>query len=408
MNRGLRRLVAVVLFFPLACRAPVATVPSLGDSEAELAIENAWRHAADRLRGPAVTLDPKNGFPRSTAGDGRWEIRPVSQWTSGFFPGSLWLMYQHTKDPEWKALAEKWTWQGNLATAARRTNTHDIGFLIHDSFGNGYLLTGEQRYRNVIIDGSKSLVTRYNPRVKAIKSWDLEGFPAPRGQWRYPVIVDNLMNLEMLFWASKNGGDAGWSRIAETHALTSVKAHIRPDGSTGHVAVFHPTTGALLGLHTWQGFADSSTWARGQAWAIHGLATSFQHTRNPTLLNAAQRVADWFIEHLPADGVPYWDFNHPQIPNTERDASAAAIAASGLFDLARSVDAGNAARYLAAADRIVLSLARNYLTGGTSNAAILAHATGQRPQGAEIDVGLVYADYYFLEALLRRRGAFIE
>lgn len=408
LSHSRRTLACAVLAASAACRTAAPVGPSVGDPDAERAIDRAWAHAAEKLRATATAHDPANGFPRSTLPDGKWEMRTVTQWTSGFFGGTLWYMYQHTKDPQWKQLAEKWTWGGNLASSAKRTNTHDIGFLVHDSFGRGWLLTGEQRYKDVILEGSRSLVTRYNPAVKAIKSWDTEGQTTRRGQWKYPVIVDNLMNLEMLFWAAKNGGDAAWGQLAETHALTSAKHHIRADGTTGHVALFDPVTGASQGLVTWQGHSDSSAWSRGQAWAIHGLATSYRHTRNPELLAAARRVSDWFIDHLPADAVPYWDFNAPNIPNAPRDASAGAIAAAGLFDLARSVDAETASRYRAAADRITLSLARNYLSTGTNNVAVLLHSTGQHPQGAEIDVGLVYADYYFLEAMLRRKGVFLE
>jgi uncharacterized protein YyaL (SSP411 family) len=183
---------------------------------------------------------------------------------------------------------------------------------------------------------------------------------------------------------------------------------VRADGSTAHVALFDSATGMLERTTTWQGYADTSAWARGQAWAIHGLAAAYGHTRQPELLRAAERSADWFIAHLPSGGVPYWDFRHPEIPNTERDASAAAIAASGLYDLARRSDTQSAARYRAAADRLLESLASYDLAPPTRAGAILAHSTGGRPQHAEVDVGLVYADYYFVEALLRRKGQFLE
>ncbi|HKG91731.1 MAG TPA: hypothetical protein VKA84_07575, partial [Gemmatimonadaceae bacterium] len=242
----------------------------------------------------------------------------------------------------------------------------------------------------------------------AIKSWDNNGWQGTRASWRYPVIVDNLMNLEMLFWAAEHGGDPEWARIAERHAVTSARVHVRPDGSTAHVALFDPQTGALERTATWQGYSDSSAWARGQAWAVHGLTASYGRTHRPELLAAARRAADFFIAQLPPDAVPYWDFRHPGIPNTERDASAAAIAASGLYDLARRTGGSDSERYRQAADRIFESLARGYLTVGTPSAALLQHSVGQRPQGAEIDVGIVYADYFFVEALARRRGRFLE
>lgn len=366
----------------------------------------ALAHARERLRRTATTLDPARGYPRFTRPDGSWEVQGASNWTSGFVGGALWYMYQLDRDPEWRTLAERWT--EGLEPVKTMTSTHDLGFMLFDSFGHGYLLTGNPRYREIVIEGSRSLVTRYNPRVGAIKSWDTERRSDHRAQWKYPVIVDNLMNLEMLFWAAANGGDSAWRGMAESHALVSARAHLRPDGSTAHVALFDPITGALERPVTWQGYADSSAWARGQAWAIHGLATSYRYSGRPELLAAARKAADFFIANLPADGVPYWDFRHPAIPDTERDASAGAIAASGLLDLARRVPPAEAARYRQAAERILTGLATSYTTAGTSNAAILAHSVGQRPQNVEIDVGIIYADYYFVEAILRQRGLFLE
>ena len=379
---------------------------SAGQSAAESLMTRALDHAAQRLRASAVSLDPADGYPRFTRPDGTWETRAANQWTSGFFAGALWYMFQETGNIEWRRLAEKWT--DSLERVKTIRTTHDLGFMLFDSFGHGYLLTGSPHYRDVVLEGSRSLVTRYNPTVGAIKSWDTERQRDHRGQWKYPVIVDNLMNLEMLFWAARHGGDTSWHALAERHARTSARAHVRPDGSTAHVALFDPATGALEATVTWQGYSDSSTWARGQAWAIHGLTTSYGYTRNPELLTAARRVADYFIGNLPDDGVPYWDFRHPLIPRAERDASAAAIAASGLFDLARRVQGADAERYRAAAERILEALASDYLTVGTPSAAILLHSVGGRPQDVEVDVGIIYADYYFVEALLRRKGLFLE
>jgi hypothetical protein len=275
--------------------------------------------------------------------------------------------------------------------------------MIFNSFGRGYLLTGDPHYKEVVLDASRSLVTRYNPRVGAIKSWNTERATDRRATWKYPVIVDNLMNLELLFWSAANGGDPAWKNIAEQHALTSARAHVRADGSTAHVALFDPITGALEGTTTWQGYSDSSAWARGQAWAIYGFTNAYARTGRPELLAAARKTADYFISHLPPDGIPYWDFRDPGIPNVERDASAVAIAASGLLDLARRTDSSSSARYRSVAEKILRSLARDY-TAGPESAAILAHSVGGHPQNSEVDVGIVYADYYYVEALLRLKG----
>ncbi len=383
---------------------PGLALPRSANTAFDTLAYRAFDFAAAQLRHAAQTLDPRAGYPRATRADGRWEQVPANQWTSGFFAGALWFLFQATRDPAWRELAERWT--VGLEGVKTITTTHDLGFMLFNSFGHGYLLTGNPRFRDVVLEGSRSLVTRYDPDVGAIRSWDTQHQTDRRGSWRFPVIVDNLMNLEMLFWAARHGGDAAWSAVAETHATTSARAHVRPDGSTAHVALFDPTTGALERTTTWQGYSDSSAWARGQAWAVHGLATAFRWTQNRALLDAAQRTADFFVSNLPGDAVPYWDFRHPAAPRTERDASAAAIAASGLLDLARWSNAPASARYRDAATRILASLASGYLTEGTSSAAILLHSVGQRPQNAEIDVGIVYADYYFIEALLRSRGVF--
>jgi hypothetical protein len=368
--------------------------------------KGALEQAAVQLTKTATALDPAKGYPRSTDKTGAMEQSSATQWTSGFFAGSLWYMYQATHANEWRQLADKWT--VGLENNKNSKGTHDLGFMMFDSFGHAYLLTNDARYKDVVMQSSRSLVTRFNPRIGAIKSWDTENVTDGRKGWKYPVIVDNLMNLEMLFWAGTHGGDSAWVALAERHALTSAKAHVRADGSTAHVALFDPATGAFDKAVTWQGYADGSAWSRGQAWAIHGFTASYRRTRNATLLATAQRSADWFIAHLPSDGVPYWDFRAPNIPREERDASAGAIAASGLYDLARYADAASGDRYRAAADRVLTGLASGYMAPASPAGAILSHSVGARPLQSEVDVGIVYADYFFLEAMLRRRGLFLE
>ncbi|MFL5562952.1 MAG: alginate lyase family protein, partial [Gemmatimonadaceae bacterium] len=379
-----------------------AKVPASATQSDDSVLDAALGWAEHQMNISATTLDPAKGYPRSTRPDGSWDQQSYRQWTSGFFAGTLWYLYQATHDSSWRALAEKWT--NGLEPAKTMTGTHDLGFMIFDSFGHGYQLTGNEHYRDVVLTASRTLATRFNPAVGAIKSWDLEKATDQRRDWTYPVIVDNLMNLEMLFWAAEHGGDSSWARIATSHALVSARAHVRADGSTAHVALFDPASGAFRRTATWQGYSDSSAWARGQAWAIHGLSAAYGHTKRPELLAAATRAADYFIAHLPDDGVPYWDFRDPSVPNAPRDASAAAIAASGLLDLARYGNAADAARYRQAALHTLTTLATSYLTKGTSSAAILQHSVGGKPQNSEVDVGIVYADYFFVEALGRLRG----
>ncbi|HEY2165052.1 MAG TPA: alginate lyase family protein [Gemmatimonadaceae bacterium] len=238
----------------------------------------ALERAAEQLRRTATVLDPANGYPRSTRPDDSYQQSTATEWTSGLFAGTLWSMYENSHAPEWRRLAERWT--NGLEPNKNLTTSHDLGFMIFDSFGRGFLLTGDRHYRDVVLQASRSLVTRYNPRVGAIKSWDTERVADARRGWKYPVIVDNLMNLDMLFWAAAHGGDSAWARIAERHALTSARAHVRADGSTAHVALFDPATGALERTVTWQGYADTSVWARGQAWAVHGFTAAYGRTRN--------------------------------------------------------------------------------------------------------------------------------
>ena len=368
-------------------------------------LSHALSFSRIRLRVNADRLDPAAGFPRFTNAGGAWVQRPYNQWTSGFFAGVLWYMYQIDRAPYMRTLAEKWT--RGIEPAKSITTTHDLGFMVFSSFGHAYLLTGDTAYRRVTVEAARSLASRYNPKVGAIQSWNTYGGPDARKNWKFPVIVDNLMNLELLFRASE-WGDKRWKEIAERHAITSARVHVRRDGSTAHVALFDPVTGNLERTVTWQGYSDSSAWARGQAWAIYGLAMSYRYTGNRELLSTAERAADWFIAHMPPDGVPYWDLRHPAIPFVERDASASAIAASGLLDLARHASGVKRDIYRAVALRILRTLATEYRSESASISSILTHSVGGKPQNTEVDVGLIYADYYFIEAILRSKGMFLE
>ena len=368
-------------------------------------MSRALSFSRTRLRVNATKLDPAAGYPRFTGAHGEWIQRPYNQWTSGFFAGLLWYMYQSDRAPYMKPLAEKWT--RGLEPAKRITTTHDLGFMVFNSFGHGYLLTGDTAYRRVVVDAAKSLASRYNPKVGAIQSWNTYGGTDARRDWKFPVIVDNLMNLELLFRASE-WGDRRWKKFAERHAITSARVHVRSDGSTAHVALFDPVSGKLERTVTWQGYSDNSAWARGQAWAIHGLAMAYRYTGNKELLSTAQRAADWFIAHIPPDGVPYWDLRDPRIPSVERDASAGAIAASGLLDLSRHVSGSRADIYRDAALRILRTLATEYRSEDSGVSSLLTHSVGGKPQNTEVDVGLIYADYYFIEAILRSKGMFLE
>jgi hypothetical protein len=307
-------------------------------------------------------------------------------------------MHEYTKDLFFKSAAERWT--AGIIDQQFNAGTHDVGFMVFNSFGNGNRLYPSESYKKVILQSAQTLASRFNPTIGCIKSWDIR-------KWDYPVIIDNMMNLELLFWAAQNGGSERLWEIAIVHAVTTMKNHFRPDGSTYHVLGYDTTNGSVKVRTTHQGYADESVWARGQAWAIYGFTMTYRFTNDKRFLATAQRAADYFIGHLPSDGVPYWDFLAPGIPNEPRDASAAAIASSALFELARYAEGKPLkAKYLEAAKKILGSLcAAPYLAEGTNSHAILNHAVGNRPGQSEVDVSIIYADYYFIEAMLRYRSS---
>lgn len=331
--------------------------------------------------------------PRTIEG-GRLKLVVSRDWTSGFFPGILWYLYDYTKDKKWLKEAEIFT--KKLEKEQFNKGTHDLGFMIYCSYGNGYRLTKDENYKKVILQAASSLSSRFNPKTGVIKSWDHN-----RGKWQYPVIIDNMMNLELLFEASKLSGDSSFYKIAVSHANTTLKNHFRTDNSSYHVVDYNPETGKVIKKMTHQGYADESAWARGQAWGLYGYTMCYRETGNPVYLEQAEKIADFYLNHpnLPEDLIPYWDFNAPNIPNEPRDASAAAITASALYELASYAPSKN---YRQQADAILANLSKFYKSPLKENSGfILLHSTGHKPADSEIDVPLIYADYYYLEAILR-------
>ena len=344
----------------------------------------------------------KNFGPRTIVNGKVSYITYLLDWTVGFFPGSLWHLYDYTKDNKWRQQAERYTHA--IENAKNNTAHHDVGFVIGSSFGNGYRLTQNAHYRDVMVTAAKSLCTRFDPRVGCIKSWNTTGgWQAQRG-WTYPVIIDNMMNLELLFNATKFSGDSTFYKIAVTHADVTLKNHYRPDFSCYHVIDYDSITGEVRNRHTAQGYAHESSWARGQAWGLYGFVMCYRETGLKRYLDQAEKIANWWITHknMPDDRVPYWDFDAPNRPNELRDASAAAIATSALLELA-SFKTARSADYLAAAEKTLASLTSPaYMAApGENGYFILKHCVGSIPHKAEIDVPLNYADYYFLEALIR-------
>ncbi|WP_370633607.1 glycoside hydrolase family 88 protein [Pedobacter sp. Leaf250] len=345
----------------------------------------------------ARLIKPNLVSPR-TVENGQFKMVVSRDWTSGFFPAELWYFYQYTKDKKWLNLAKKYT--QDIKKEQYNRGTHDLGFMIYGPFGNGYRITGDTAYKSVIIQAAKSLSTRFNKTAGVLKSWDHNG-----DKWKYPVIIDNMMNLELLFEATKMTGDSSFYKIAVSHAHHTIKNHFRPDFSSYHVIDYDTLkAGNILQKLTAQGYANESAWARGQAWALYGYTLCFRETKNINYLSQADGIAGFILNNkiTPADGIPYWDYNDPNIPNVSRDASAAAITASALYELAKY--SKNAKKYKAAADKILYSLSTKYTSKlGANYGFILEHSTGHRPAKSEIDVPINYADYYYLEALLRSK-----
>lgn len=337
--------------------------------------------------------------PRTTK-DGKIRYTSFQDWTSGFFPGSLWYLYRLTGKEEWKHEAEKYT--EALDKIQYLTWHHDIGFMIQCSYGNGLRFADKEAYKPVIIQAAKSLSTRFRPGAGIIQSWNVTGgWQAQRG-WTCPVIIDNMMNLELLFEATALSGDSSFYKIAVSHADQTLKCHFRPDNSCYHVVDYDPKTGEVLHRHTAQGYAHESAWARGQAWALYGYTICYRYTKNKAYLEQAEKIAAYLFSHprMPEDLVPYWDFDAPNIPNEPRDASAAAVIASALYEL----NGYSKKDYRKTADKIMKSLSSPaYMAKpGENGNFILMHSVGSIPHGSEIDEPLVYADYYFLEAMERR------
>jgi len=336
---------------------------------------------------------PQGAFPGRTAGrGGRWLATSAASWTSGFRAGSMWAMAELSGDPRWRARAARA--QSGLAGQAANTSTHDVGFILHTPYARAFRLTRRPAYRRVLLRGAASLATRFDSRVGATRSWGQAGDPTFR------VIVDNLMNLELLLWGARHGGPRAWREMAVRHGLTALRDHVRPDGSTFHVVEYDPDTGAVVAKRTRQGFADGSTWSRGQAWAIHGFTTLYRETRDPRFLDGARRTADHWLSRLPRGGVPPWDFDAPM--PAPSDSSAGAIAAAGLAQLARlEPQQRRGERYATAAVRTVSRLSRpRFLDTRGRSSSTLLHGTSDGARG-RFDHGLVYGDYYYLEAILR-------
>ena len=364
---------------------------NIGNAKAQIGALMEASEAGDTVRIPSTYMD------------GEIVYVPTDDWVSGFFAGTLWYMYELTGDEMWAGHARKHT--EILDSIQYLTWHHDVGFMIYDSYGNGLRLKNIPEYKDVCVTTAKSLSTRFRPGAGIIQSWNVDrGWQSERG-WKCPVIIDNMMNLELLFKATEFSGDSTYAKIAISHADKTMENHFRPDYSCYHVVDYDPETGEVLHRCTAQGYADESAWARGQAWALYGYTTAYRFTGYDRYLRQAENVAGFIFNdpNMPEDLVPYWDFDAPDIPDTYRDVSSAAIIASALYELGYLT--GNTS-YFEKADRIIASLSTPAYRAaqGTNGGFILMHSVGSIPHGSSIDVPLNYADYYFLEALIRKRN----
>lgn len=388
----------------LVCLTACADTKS-GDVSGRFDADEALAYCDAQVRRTLDELAQRDGgvdytmMPRNIADSAsHWYCSKVTkdEWCAGFWPGILWYDYEYTNDPAIRQEAEKFTASLEYLTYEPAYD-HDLGFLMFCSYGNGYRLTRNESYRQAILRSAEALSALFNPKVGTMLSW-------PRNVAMFGghnTIMDNMINLEMLFWAAKNGGDKKLYDMAVSHADTTMKYHFRPGYTSYHVAVYDTLTGEFVKGVTHQGYDDNSMWARGQAWAIYGYTVVYRETKEPRFLDFVQKVADVYLEHLPDDYVPYWDFNDPAIPYAPRDASAACVVASALLELSGYVSPEKGQEYKKAAVCMLESLSSDKYRSGKSKPAFLLHSTGNYPSHSEIDAAIIYADYYYIEALMR-------
>lgn len=382
------------LFLTVACLAQKQNMAQIIDSQLKFAAEQ-YKVLAQNV--------PADRMPRNLK-DGKVQTTDTKWWCSGFFPGSLLYIYEYTKDAATLAEAERRL--GILEKEKHFTDNHDLGFMMYCSFGNAYRLFKKPEYKTTIDTAAMSLSTRYRPSIKVIQSWNSSK------KFKCPVIIDNMMNLELLCWVTDNGGDARFKEIAITHANTTLATHFRPDFSSYHVLDYNLETNKLERKMTQQGYSDESAWARGQAWALYGFITMYRFTKDNRYLTQSKNIANFLMKHpnTPQDRVPYWDYNAPNIPNAKRDASAGAIIASALLELAQYTPKKEGKKYVLESEKILRSLSSDAYRAklGDNGGFLLMHSVGSLPENSEVDTPLTYADYYFLEALLRYKDWYLK
>jgi len=393
MNKNyLKLLIILCSVFHISCDAKKEELPR-NQKEIITVIEAQYDLLFDAIQ---INKDTKKYLPRNNR-NGKIGYISSYDWTSGFYPGSLWNIYKLTNNDRWKNRAIEYT--ERMDSVKYFTGNHDIGFMIEGSFGNAIKAMNTAKYDSVIVQSAKTLAKRFRPKAGIIQSWNSSE------KWDCPVIIDNMMNLELLIHATQISGDSTYYNIAVQHADNTLKNHFRKDGSSYHVLDYDRESGAVLARKTHQGYADDSAWARGQAWGLYGFTVMYRETKDIKYLDQAIKIAAFINTHpnLPKDQIPYWDFDVEGNKDTPRDASAAGITASALLELCSYVDSSTKSTYVNWATSIVNNLSsKEYLAEiGTNNGFILKHSVGSLPHKMEINVAINYADYYYLEALNR-------
>ncbi|WNJ20799.1 glycoside hydrolase family 88 protein [Pontibacter sp. G13] len=386
----------LMLFLVPACSSQTPTEGP--DIPATKSTDSQWNQMAAQYNHLIRQSESYAVFPYSYSSESGVESVPAHHWVSGFFPGTLWKLYQLNPDPAIRTHAEGWTRE--MYGQAGNVGTHDLGFMVLNSVGEAYRVDSSDLHRKVILEAARSLAARFSERVGMIRSWDW-------GEWQFPVIIDNMMNLQLLYTASEISGETMYRDIATLHARKTAQSHFRGDYSSFHVVDFDPISGEILKRQTWQGASDSSAWARGQAWGLYGFTQCYLATGDSLFLDVAMRISQFLLQHpnMPTDGVPYWDLDAPGIPHAPRDVSAAAVMASAWYDLAEIVDHSQGDEFRTQADLILEHLQKPpYWVGDHAlGGFLLTESVASIPQGHQVSQPLNYADYYFLEALIKQR-----
>jgi unsaturated chondroitin disaccharide hydrolase len=373
--------------------AAVAATAMPGVATAQVQTTSPLTDAADYMVAKLRAVAPGvTSFPVGTKSE-KWTFVSNGDWVGGFWSGSLWLAWLYSGDAQFRTLAEASA--KKLAPRQTDTSTHDVGFLFTPSWITGWRLTGVTSWRDGAVAAANSLIQRYNTAGKFIRAWGALGTSDNAGR----TIMDTIMNLDLLTFATQVTGDSKYLNIAVAHAQTQAKFFPRADGSTPHVFDFNPTTGAPIGQNTVQGYSPTSCWSRGQSWGVYGFTTMFRRTGQQVFLDTARKLADFALGTLTADNIPVWDYLAPQAPNDIKDASAGAIMACGLLDLATASGQQN---YHDAGAAILTALSNTCLTTRSTRAdAVVARCTRNRPAEDGIEISLPYGDYYLLEGLMR-------